>query len=167
MLTTKSRIGTAAASLAVLASGFLLSSRSSHTDAGTDAVPVAPGKVTAVYDCKGHSGRAELTASRRGGRGTVEVRLPRFRAPVPLLPGVLRTRLTLARHGGGSVTFSGSDSPAIRRGQVVRSGPLSGEVRHGDRLASTVGRPVLTASVYGHRIRCTARSPQAPGPFAF
>jgi hypothetical protein len=164
---TTTRIGTAVAAAVVLVGAFALSSRTAGRTTSLRGERVAPGTVTAVYRCADQVGDVKLSAARRGSRATVEVRLPGFRAPVPLFSGVLRTKLTLRRADGGTVTFEGDDNPTIARGEPIRSGPLRGRIRTGDRLDSSVGRPSLSAMVLGYRIHCTAQSKQAPGPLTF
>jgi hypothetical protein len=146
----------------VLVGAFALSSQT-----GPRGVAVRPGTVTATYRCADRVGDVKLAAAKHGTDATVEVRLPGFKAPVPLFSGVLTTKLTLARNGGGTVTFKGHDNPALARGEPVRSGPLKGNVRAGDRLDSYLGGQSLSAVVLGYRITCTATSKQEPGPFVF
>jgi hypothetical protein len=167
VLTTTTRVGTAVTAAVVLAGALALSWQTTGRTGGLGGQRVEPGTVTAVYRCADRVGDVKLSAAKRGSRATVEVRLPGFRAPVPLFSGVLRTRLTLRRADGGTVTFEGADNPTIARGEPVRSGPLRGRIRAGDRLDSSVGRQSLSAMVLGYRIRCTAQSKQAPGPLTF
>lgn len=162
MLTTTTRVWTTATATIVLVGAFALSGRT-----GPRGVAVAPGTVTATYRCADQVGDVKLAAARRGEHATVEVRLPKFKAPVPLFGGVLSTKLTLATADGGTVTFKGADNPAMSRGEPVRSGPLRGTVRAGERLDSFTGHQSLSAVVLGYRITCTALSDQRPGPFTF
>ncbi|GGO83169.1 hypothetical protein [Wenjunlia tyrosinilytica] len=162
MLTTTTRVGTAAAATAVLVGAFVLSSRTENLGQS-----VRPGIVTATYKCADQVGDVKLSAAKKGSDATVEVRLPDFKSPVPLFSGVLRTRLTLARTDGGTVTFEGADNPTIARGEPVRSGPLKGTIKAGDLLDSRVGRQSLSANVLGYKIKCVAKSKLAPGPLAF
>jgi hypothetical protein len=135
------------------------------------AIALAPGAgavepTTATIDANCGifgSGQATLEATQDGTSATITVSTDAVTAPVAVDAGAVDSTLTLTNADGESVTFTGSDNPAMASGDPVTTGPLSGTVAAGDVLEADT----LEAQVMGLTISCSATSPQDPGPFEF
>ncbi|GGW80819.1 hypothetical protein [Streptomyces lomondensis] len=130
------------------------------------ALAVTPQTATISADCGTFgSGAATLTATQDGTAATVTVKSSAITAPIGLGEDSISSTLTLVKAGGGSVTFTGKENPAMAAGAPVEVGPLSGTVASGDSLEAFGGS--LKMTVFGITITCTAAGPQSPGPFVF
>ncbi|MFH8929107.1 hypothetical protein ACH4D4_18805 [Streptomyces pristinaespiralis] len=125
---------------------------------------VTPETATLSFDCGSYgSGTATLKATQDGTAATIDLSTTAVTAPLPVGANSVRSTLTLARNGTDTATFTGSSNPAIPAGGAVSTGPLAGTVAAGDSLEAKT----LTVVVFGITARCTATSPQNPGPFIF
>jgi hypothetical protein len=125
---------------------------------------VTPETATLSFDCGSYgSGTATLKATQDGTAATIDLSTTAVTAPLPVGANSVRSTLTLARNGTDTATFTGSSNPAIPAGGAVSTGPLAGTVAAGDSLEAKT----LTVVVFGITARCTAASPQNPGPFVF
>jgi hypothetical protein len=125
---------------------------------------VTPETATLSFDCGSYgSGTATLKATQDGTAATIDLSTTAVTAPLPVGANSVRSTLTLARNGTDTATFTGSSNPAIPAGGAVSTGPLAGTVAAGDSLEAKT----LTVVVFGITARCTATSPQNPGPFVF
>lgn len=129
------------------------------------AAAVEPTTATISADCGSYgSGEATLEATQDGTSATITVSTDAVTAPVDVSASSVDSTLTLTNADGGTVTFSGSDNPAMSTGDPVTTGPLTGTVAAGDVLEAES----LEATVFGLiTISCTATSPQNPGAFQF
>lgn len=125
---------------------------------------VTPTTATLDFDCgTWGSGSATLTATQDGTAATIDLSTTAITSPIDIAAGSVSSTLTLTNNGAGTVTFSGSDNPAISAGSAVSTGPLSGTVASGDSLEATS----LQVVVFGITANCSATSAQTPGPFDF
>ncbi|AXE85799.1 hypothetical protein [Streptomyces sp. Go-475] len=130
------------------------------------ALAVTPQTATIDADCGTFgSGTATLTATQDGTAATVTVKSSAITAPIALGADSISSTLTLVKAGGGTVTFTGKENPAMAAGAPVEVGPLNGTVASGDSLEAFGGS--LKMTVFGITITCTAAGPQSPGPFVF
>jgi hypothetical protein len=130
------------------------------------ALAVTPQSATITADCGSFgSGEAILTATQDGTAATVTVNSSGITAPIALSEDSISSTVTLVKAGGGTVSFSGTQNPAMAAGDPVQVGPLSGTVASGDSLEAYGGS--LQMTVFGITITCTATGPQSPGPFVF
>jgi hypothetical protein len=130
------------------------------------ALAVTPQSATITADCGSFgSGEATLTATQDGTAATVTVNSSGITAPIALSEDSISSTVTLVKAGGGTVSFSGTENPAMAAGDPVQVGPLSGTVASGDSLEAYGGS--LQMTVFGITITCTATGPQSPGPFVF
>ncbi|WP_037675728.1 hypothetical protein [Streptomyces griseus] len=153
------RIGTGAAvAVGVLALGGLALAPA--------AVAVTPQAATITADCGIFGGgAATLTATQDGTAATLTLTSTAIKAPIALAKDSITSTLTLVKTGGGNAVFSGKVNPAMAVGAPITVGPLSGTVASGDTLEMYGGS--LKMVVWGITITCTAKAPQAPGPFVF
>ncbi|MET9866562.1 hypothetical protein ABZZ16_10260 [Streptomyces sp. NPDC006386] len=153
------RIGAGAA----LAAGALAATGLAFAPA---ALAVTPQTATINADCGTFgSGTATLTATQDGTAATVTVKSSAITAPIALGADSISSTLTLVKAGGGTVTLTGKENPAMAAGAPVEVGPLNGTVASGDSLEAFGGS--LKMTVFGITITCTAAGPQSPGPFVF
>ncbi|MFI6853012.1 hypothetical protein [Streptomyces sp. NPDC050416] len=130
------------------------------------ALAVTPQTATISADCGTFgSGEATLTATQEGTAATLTVKSSAITAPIALGEDSIASTLTLAKAGGGTVDFTGTQNPAMAAGAPVEVGPLDGTVASGDSLEAFGGS--LKMTVFGITITCTASGPQSPGPFVF
>ncbi|MFE4670037.1 hypothetical protein ACFRI7_24185 [Streptomyces sp. NPDC056716] len=131
------------------------------------ALAVTPATATINADCGGlGTGAATLTATQNGTAATVTLTSTAITAPVALGADSIVSSLTLVKAGGATVTFSGTENPAMNTGDPVTIGPLSGTVASGDSLEAFGGQ--LKMTIWGFiNLTCTATAPQSPGPFVF
>ncbi|MFE1802483.1 MULTISPECIES: hypothetical protein [unclassified Streptomyces] len=130
------------------------------------AAAVAPQTATIVADCGIYGGgEATLTATQSGTAATLTVSSSEITTPLALSADSVSSTLTLAKAGGGTTVFAGTENPAIPAGGGVTVGPLPGTVAAGDSLEAFGGS--LKMTVFGITITCTADGPQSPGPFVF
>ncbi|MFJ2261333.1 hypothetical protein ACIOKD_23835 [Streptomyces sp. NPDC087844] len=130
------------------------------------AAAVVPQTATIVADCGLYGGgEATLTATQDGTAATLTVSSSEITAPLALGEDSIASTLTLAKAGGGTTVFTGTENPAIAAGDGVTVGPLPGTVAAGDSLEAFGGS--LQMVVFGITITCTADGPQSPGPFVF
>ncbi|MGP3968107.1 hypothetical protein [Streptomyces sp. 6N223] len=155
MRRTKLGIGLVTTTAALAAGAFALAPA---------ATAVEPTTATVSADCGIFgSGEATLEATQDGTSATITVSTSAVTAPISVDAGTVDSTLTLTNADGESVTFTGSDNPAMAAGDPVTTGPLTGTVAAGDVLEADT----LEAQVMGLDISCTATSAQDPGPFEF
>ncbi|WP_221357211.1 hypothetical protein [Streptomyces beigongshangae] len=129
------------------------------------AAAVVPQTATITADCGLYGGGgATLEATQDGTAATVTV-TSSITAPLALAEDSIVSTLTLAKAGGGTTTFTGTENPATAAGESVTVGPLDGTVAAGDSLEAFGGS--LEMVVFGITVTCTAEGPQSPGPFVF
>lgn len=125
---------------------------------------VTPASATLSFNCGAFgSGSATITASQSGSTATFTVTTSAITSPINIGANSVTSTLTMANHGTGTKTFTGSSNPAITAGQPISTGPLTGPVAAGDSLAGKSMKVV----VFGISVTCTATSAQSPGPFLF
>ncbi|MEW2434747.1 hypothetical protein AB0952_11265 [Streptomyces caniferus] len=128
------------------------------------AAAVTPGTATLSFNCGFFgSGTATLTATQNGTAATISLSTSAITSPIDVGANTVGSTLTLTKNGSGTTTFTGSHNPAIPAGKAVSTGPLSGTVAAGDKLAATS----LKVVVFGVTATCNATTPQSPGPFVF
>ncbi|MER6342932.1 hypothetical protein ACWC10_01765 [Streptomyces sp. NPDC001595] len=130
------------------------------------ASAVTPQSATFTLACGGFGeGAVTLVAAQSGSTATITLRAAAVTTPIAVPADSISSTLTLARAGGGTVAFSGTENPAMPAGGTVTIGPLKGTVASGDRLTADGGSLRLTLS--GFTLTCAASGPQSPGPFVF
>ncbi|KPI17897.1 hypothetical protein OK074_8064 [Actinobacteria bacterium OK074] len=131
------------------------------------ASAVTPQTATITADCGFlGGGEATLTATQDGTAATLTLSSTAITSPIALDADTITADLTLVNNtNGGTVSFAGTENPAIAAGGGVTVGPLNGTVASGDSLEAYGGTLQLT--VLGIAITCTATAPQSPGPFVF
>ncbi|GGZ27799.1 hypothetical protein GCM10010387_21550 [Streptomyces inusitatus] len=131
------------------------------------AAAVTPGTAQASYDCGSWGGgTATLTATQNGTSATITINSA-VTTPVAVARDTISSTLTLAKRGGGTVTFTGKRNPALAANSAVTMGPLSGTVAAGNSLDSYFAGTALSMTIFGFPVGCDALTSQTPGPFVF